>query len=117
MIDSVLSRRWAKFANFDIKKLYLCTPLNLFEYVWIKLSDIPQELIDEYDLLNFVRDGWVYFEIMKGVYGLPQARMLENKLLETRLNEAGTTEPQQHPAYGSTSIGTLHLHSSSTILE
>ncbi len=27
-------------------------------------------------------DGWVYIEIRKGMYGLPQASILANQLLE-----------------------------------
>ena len=42
------------------------------EYVRIKLSDIPQEFIKEYDLIQVVQNGWIYFEILRGCYGLPQ---------------------------------------------
>ena len=31
----------------------------------------------------------MYFEIQRGVYGLPQSGMLSNKILEQRLNKAG----------------------------
>eukprot|EP00804_Cyclotella_cryptica_P017131 CCRYP_003353-RB/>CCRYP_003353-RB protein AED:0.31 eAED:0.31 QI:0/-1/0/1/-1/1/1/0/405 len=53
------------------------------------MDDIHQEFIDEYDLTHNVRDGWVYFQVVKGVYGLPQSGILANKRLETRLNAAG----------------------------
>ena len=53
------------------------------------LSDIPNEFVQEYNLLAYTRDRWVYFEIWRGVYGLPQPGMLSNKLLEKRLNKAG----------------------------
>eukprot|EP00804_Cyclotella_cryptica_P026150 CCRYP_013039-RC/>CCRYP_013039-RC protein AED:0.28 eAED:0.28 QI:0/0/0/1/0/0.66/3/0/379 len=89
MINSVLSRHNAKFCTFDISNFYLGTPLDRPEYVRIRIDDIPQEFIDEYDLTHHVRDGWVYFQIVKGVYGLPQSGILANKLLETRLNAAG----------------------------
>jgi hypothetical protein len=42
MINSVLSRKGAKFCTFDISNFYLCTPLDRPEYIKIKLSDIPQ---------------------------------------------------------------------------
>eukprot|EP00804_Cyclotella_cryptica_P009041 CCRYP_003144-RB/>CCRYP_003144-RB protein AED:0.42 eAED:0.43 QI:0/0/0/1/0/0/2/0/355 len=89
MINSVLSRHNAKFCTFDISNFYLGTPLDRPEYVRIRIDDIPQEFIAEYDLTHHVRDGWVYFQIVKGVYGLPQSGILANKLLETRLNAAG----------------------------
>ena len=56
-LNSVVSRPGAKFACFDISNFYLETPLHRPEYVHIKLSDIPQEFIDEYDLHNHVHNG------------------------------------------------------------
>ena len=41
------------------------------EYVRIKLSDIPQELIEEYNLSKTAHSGWIYFEILRGCSGLP----------------------------------------------
>ena len=64
----------------------------------IKLSNIPEEFTLEYNLLSYARDGWVYFEIRFGVYGLPKSGMLSNKLLETRLNEAGYYQCPTTPA-------------------
>ena len=59
------------------------------KYVRIKLSDIPQELIEEYDLTQAVQNGWIYFDILRGCYGLPQSGGLVNDLLRTRLEKAG----------------------------
>ena len=42
------------------------------EYVRIKFSDIPQELIEEYKLSEAAQNGWIYFEILRGCYGLAQ---------------------------------------------
>ena len=50
IINSVLSRRNARFVSFDLKNFYLQTPMDRSEYVRIKLPDIPQEFIDEYYL-------------------------------------------------------------------
>jgi hypothetical protein len=46
-----------------------------------KLSDIPAEFIEEYKLAGTDRNGWIYFEIHRGCYGLPQAGILANDLL------------------------------------
>ena len=46
---------------------------------------IPQEFIDLYNLTPKVKNGYIYIEIQKGMYGLPQAGILANKLLKTRL--------------------------------
>ena len=48
------------------KKIYLATPMEQAEYVRIKIEDIPQEFIEEYNLMPMVHNGWVYFEIVKG---------------------------------------------------
>ena len=66
MINSVLSRPDAKFCSFDIANFYLGTPMERPEYAKIKLEDIPQELIDEYNLLAYAHNVWVFFEIIKG---------------------------------------------------
>ena len=66
-INNVLSRKDAKFVTFDISTFYLQIPLDRPEYVRIKFSEIPQDFVDEYNILDSVRDGWVYFEINCGV--------------------------------------------------
>ena len=74
----------------DIKNFYLMTPLKRYEYVKLKLSDIPQEVIDKYKLMEkAMPDGHVYVEIRQGMYGLPQAGLLAQELLEKRLNQHG----------------------------
>jgi hypothetical protein len=37
------------------------------------MTDIPNEIINEYRLHDKAIDGWVYFKVMRGMYGLPQA--------------------------------------------
>ena len=59
------------------------------EYVRIKLSDISQEFIKEYELTQAAQNGWIYFEILRGFYGLPQSGRLANDLLHTHLDKAG----------------------------
>ena len=72
IINSVLSSPEAKFTCFDVKNFYLDTPLEESEYVRINLTDIQQEFLDEYTLLKLQRNGWIYFEIIRGCYGLNQ---------------------------------------------
>ena len=81
VINIFLSRKDTKFVTFDISNFYLQTPLGRPEYVRIKFLDISQDFVDEYNLLAFVRDGWVYFQINRGVYSLPQSGILANNLL------------------------------------
>ena len=97
VINSVLSRKDAKFVCFDISNFYLGTPLDRPEYARVNTRDIPVEFYDEYNLQHFEHDGWVYFEITKGVYGLPQAGILANRLLEERLTLKGYYQCPQTP--------------------
>jgi hypothetical protein len=66
----------------DIKDFYLNTPLGRFEYMVMNLSSLPQEIIDEFGLLELAHDSCVYIEIQKGMHGLPQAGILANELLQ-----------------------------------
>ena len=97
MINSILSRARANYMCFNIENFHLSTPLGRPEYVRIQLSKIPQEFITEYNLNNSVHKGWVYFEIRRGCYGLPQSGILENKQLRLRLEKEGYYEARTTP--------------------
>ena len=98
LLNSVLSRRGEKFACFDAANFYLQTPeMARKEYVRIKYADIPAEVRDEYHLDDFVHNGWVYYEVVRGAYGLPQSGRLANDLLRERLNKAGYREAPTTP--------------------
>ncbi len=73
LLNSVLSRKDAHFSTIDLKNFYLDTPMPDPEYVRIKITDFPAEFIEEYKLAGTDRDGWIYFEIRRSCYGLPQA--------------------------------------------
>ena len=74
---------------FDIKNYFLGTPLPRKEYMKIHISLLPQEIIDEYNLMPKVNNGHVYVAIGKGMYGLPQAGILANQLLAQNLRLFG----------------------------
>jgi hypothetical protein len=73
----------------DIKKYYLGTSLPRFEYMKMLLSRFPEEIVYKYNLDAIAVDGWVYIEIRKGMYGLKQAGLLANQLLQARLAPFG----------------------------
>ena len=52
--------------------MYLNTNLKDYENLRVHTSQIPEEFMQEYNLQKYVTpDGWVFFEIRKGMYGLP----------------------------------------------
>ena len=54
----------------------------------MKLSNLPDEIIDEYVLKSkATKDRAVYIVANRGMYGLPQSGLLANQLLEKRLNK------------------------------
>jgi hypothetical protein len=55
----------------------------------INLASLPQETIEKFDLIELSQDRKVYIEIQKGMYGLPQAGILANELLQRNLAKYG----------------------------
>ncbi len=82
MWNSVIKMPNAKFGGANIKNMYLKTPLNQYEYMKMQLRLIPNNIIEHYGLREKAIDGYVYMEIRKGMYGLPQAGILASKLLK-----------------------------------
>jgi hypothetical protein len=90
LLNSIISTKDAKCVMLDVKDFYLNTPMSRYEYMRIKLTDIPEEIIVEYKLREIATpDGHVYIEIRKGMYGLPQAGIIAQQLLEKRLAKVG----------------------------
>ena len=78
--------------TIDIKDLYLNTLMERYEYMRIKLSNLPNNVIKQYNLERKVTaDGWVYVEVRKGMYGLPQAGILAQDLSEERPKKTRAT--------------------------
>ncbi len=97
LLNSILSQKGARFSTTDLKNTYLDTPMPDPEYVCIKMLDIPDKFILEYNLLGRNRNSWVYFEICQGCYGLPQSGILANNLLCSRLITEGFYESVSTP--------------------
>ena len=89
-INSTISTNGAKFATADLSNFYLMTPLKQPGYGRVKLTDIPDEIIEEYKLREkATSDGWVYMKVVRGMYGLPQSGSNSHDELEERLNKQG----------------------------
>ena len=87
LLNSVVTTPNAKFMTADISNFYLNTPLPRYEYLKLKLMNIPPEIIEEYDLMSkAMADRNIYVEVRKRMYGLPQAGLVAQELLEKRLS-------------------------------
>ena len=66
------------------------TPLKRKEYLRMKLSEMPENVIKQYNLRErTTADGYVFVAVKRGMYGLPHAGILAHELLEERLNTHG----------------------------
>ena len=67
------------------------------EYMRIKLTDIPDEIVNEYKLHKIATDGWIFVEIGRGMYGLPQSGIIAQEQLAKRLEKHGYTQSKIVP--------------------
>jgi hypothetical protein len=88
LINSTLSTKDAQMM-MDTHNFYLVTILPNYEYMRMLLSIFPEEIMNKYNLRAMAVDGWVYIDISKGMYGLKQAGLLANQLLQKRLAPFG----------------------------
>ena len=63
--------------------------MDRYEYFFIPLSVIPEDIIERYNLHKIAVDGKVYVECRKTIYGLPQAGKLSNDELVKHLEKHG----------------------------
>ena len=89
LVNSTISTPGAKWLSLDVKNYYLGTPMDNYEYMFLPINLIPQEIIDHYNLHNIVHKGKVYVEINHGMYGLPQAGILAKQQLIRFLGSYG----------------------------
>jgi hypothetical protein len=100
LLNSVISTKNAKFMTLDIKNFYLNTPLSRYEYLRLRLDNFPEDVIAQYKLKDIVTsDGYVYIEVRKGMYGLPQVGLLAEELLEKRLEKHGYKQSKYTPGF------------------
>ena len=84
--------------TIKISNFYLNSLLPRQEFVEIKINDSQEEIIKEYKLRDKVTpQGYVHIMATKGMYGLPQAGLIANKLLEKRLNKHGYRQSKLVP--------------------
>ena len=85
IFNSALSTKNARFMCADIANFYLNDPMDRYDYMKLALDIIPEEIIQQYNLINLEHKGFVYMVIQKVMYGLPQARKFANDKLKLHL--------------------------------
>jgi hypothetical protein len=67
----------------DIKDFYLNTHMAQHKHMQLQIADMPNDVINHYHLTDLVTpDRYIYCKIQKGMYGLPQAGIIAQKVLE-----------------------------------
>ena len=96
-LNSVVSTPGARYMTIDIKDFYLGTPMEQYEYMWIPVKYIPDDIMQQYQLADLIHNNMVMVEIRKGMYGLPQAGILANNRLQEHLAKHGYTATKHTP--------------------
>ena len=69
--NSTLSTKGEKFMAMDISNFYTHNDLKDYQYMRFAMSEIPQEIIDKYNLKTIVHEeGYCYVEIRQALHGL-----------------------------------------------
>ena len=63
--------------------------MERYEYMQILLKVFPQNIIDQYNLNEKETNGFIYLEIRRSVYGLPQSCRLANDYPNNKLAPEG----------------------------
>ena len=92
MWNSVISTKNARYITADLKLFYLTAPMDRYKYMHMPLKIIPEHIIEQYNLREKAKNGYVYMEIRRAMYGFPQTGILANRLLKQCLAKHGYYE-------------------------
>ena len=86
--------------TIDIKDFCLNTSMDLPEFMRLKIANKPENFIDLYNLRQLATpDGYIYVRIQKGMYGLSQAGIIAQQLLEKHLVANGYHQSTVTPGF------------------
>jgi hypothetical protein len=105
MWNSVHSTEGAKYMCLDIKNFYLTAPLDRFEYMKMPIALFLAWIVKQYNLTQYVLNGFIYLEMQRAVWGLPQAGILANNCCAIVYCLTGITNAPTHRVYGNTRRG------------
>ena len=92
------AKRGARFLTMDIKDQFLQSDLPEPECMCIHSKYFYKDIRDKYNIDELITsDGYVYCNIVKGMYGLKQAARLTNDKLRDHLAPFGYFPDPQAP--------------------
>ena len=75
--------------TLDLKDHFLVSPMQTPEYMNIPQKFLPPDIISKDNLQSKFHNGYIYFEINRGMYGLKQAAFLAYNFLVQNLQPYG----------------------------
>ena len=84
--------------TLDVNNFYIGTDLDRFEYLRMATKDIPQEIVEQYNLPSITNNRWVYMEVRKGIPELKQTGKIANVRLTEHLAKYGYAPIKCTPA-------------------
>ena len=82
VINSTISYPFARWLCLDINDFYLNNVMKRPEYARIPYQLIPLKIKIQSKLNQYVVNGYVYFEVTKGMYRLPKAGIIAYEALK-----------------------------------
>ena len=77
------------FYDGTFKKIYLWTPMDRYEYIWLSLKLLLEEIIAQYGIRGVKHNECIYADMSKGIFCLPQAGIISNDCLTKNLETHG----------------------------
>jgi hypothetical protein len=104
--------------GMDIKDFYLNNDLPRKEYIQITIKLIPEEIIELYNLKDFVHKGFVYaYQSPKACTDYHKQDKSQAMLLSHACRKQDTSQPNERQEYSSTKQTQSYFASASTISE
>ncbi len=98
LINSIISTAGTKFMTMDIKDFNLNNPMARYKNMRLSIAEMWDNVIERYNLRDKATpNGYIYCKIQKGMYGLPQAGIIAQQLLEEHLQKHGCRQSQTTP--------------------
>ena len=63
--------------------------MEWYEYIWLPINIIPEEIITQYNLIAMDKNGYVYSETTKRMYGLTQTGPIGNYFITKNIAPHG----------------------------
>ena len=84
-LNRTISKKQARCLTIDVKDYYCSTSMTDYEDVNSPLLSMPQEIIDQHELLSLVVRNRVHFEVHKDVPSLKEVDVIDDKCLSNHL--------------------------------